>query len=72
MEKSHFIKVLLLTIGLTLRYLIGRRRFNRRNFAGLQVYRSYFIAVLVQLAESLLNITGLLMILTAINLLIFK
>ncbi|OCX54228.1 hypothetical protein BEL04_08190 [Mucilaginibacter sp. PPCGB 2223] len=71
MEKTLFIKLTLLVSGLSLRYWIGRRRFNRRNFAGLQVYRSYLVAVLVQLLESLLNIAGMLLILTAIYLLIF-
>jgi hypothetical protein len=44
----------LIAIGFFIRYHIGRRRFNRRNVAGMQVFNSYRQAVLVTFGERLL------------------
>lgn len=33
--------VLLITFGIAIRYIIGRRRFNRRGIGGLQHYRNF-------------------------------
>ncbi|MGF7072365.1 hypothetical protein [Mucilaginibacter sp. 3215] len=49
--------IILLLIGLLLRYLIGRRRFNRRNIAGLQHFRSYSQALFITTFEKLLNLS---------------
>jgi len=50
--------IILLTIGLSLRYIIGKRRFNRRGIAGLQQFRSYKHALMVCFIERLINILG--------------
>lgn len=44
----------LIVIGLFIRFQIGRRRFNRRNVAGMQVFATYGLAVWVTFAERLL------------------
>lgn len=44
---------LFLLLGLFIRYLIGRRRFNRRGISGLQHYSGYERAVLTTFLEGL-------------------
>jgi hypothetical protein len=63
---------ILLGIGLIIRYWIGRRRFNRRSIAGLQLFSSYEKWWLITRIESLINLLALLAIITGIFLLIFK
>ncbi|UOE51311.1 molybdenum ABC transporter permease [Mucilaginibacter sp. SMC90] len=46
-------------IGLALRYWINRRRFNRRNGAGVQLFSSYEKKVVLTLGERLLKLLGL-------------
>jgi hypothetical protein len=41
----------LLLAGAAIRYKIGKRRFNRRNLAGLEWFSSYRRAVLTRLVE---------------------
>ncbi|MES2458183.1 MAG: hypothetical protein V4594_21680 [Bacteroidota bacterium] len=55
--------LLLLAAGLFIRYLIGRRRFYRRNAAGMPVYSGYLASLLIKFLEWLLNGIGLLLIL---------
>jgi hypothetical protein len=50
--------VLLLIAGLFIRYQIGRRRFNRRTVAGVQIYSGYFKGILTVIIETLLNLLG--------------
>ena len=57
---------LLLIAGLFIRYQIGRRRFNRRSIAGVQIYSSYIKAILITIIETLLNIVGALFIVAGI------
>ncbi len=52
----------LLVAGLFIRYQIGRRKFNRKNFAGLQLYRSYFMGLVISVLEYLFKLIGLLLI----------
>ncbi|MDB4919368.1 hypothetical protein [Mucilaginibacter sp.] len=42
-QNSHLpvLDILLLLFGLYVRYIIGRRRFNRRGIAGIQGFKSY-------------------------------
>jgi hypothetical protein len=54
--------ILLIIAGLYIRYQIGRRRFNRRSIAGVQIYSSYFKGLLTAITETLLNVTGALLI----------
>ncbi|TKC04249.1 molybdenum ABC transporter permease [Pedobacter frigoris] len=49
-------------IGLLIRYLIDKRKFRRRNIAGMQVFSSYLNAVVFQLFERIFNLLGLLLI----------
>jgi hypothetical protein len=50
--------ILLLIAGLFIRYQIGRRRFNRRSIAGVQIYGSYLKGLLTTIGETILNLTG--------------
>jgi len=59
---SNIYLFLLLGLGLFIRYYIGRRRFNRRSIAGMQIYSSYFRALLTTIIETLFNLIGLLFI----------
>jgi len=61
-----------LGIGLAVRYIIGRRRFNRRGIAGLQLFSSYEKWWLITRVERLFNFLALLAILAGAVLLIFK
>jgi hypothetical protein len=65
-------KILLLLFGLLVRYIIGRRKFNRRNIAGIQGFKSYAIAVLTMTIEKLANIIAALCIILATILFLFK
>jgi len=63
---------ILIGLGLAIRYIISRRRFNRRGVAGLQQFSSYEKWWLVTRIEALFKFLGLLSILAGILLLIFK
>jgi hypothetical protein len=63
---------ILLGLGLAVRYIISRRRFNRRGIAGLQLFSSYEKWWLISRIESLFNFLALLAILAGLFLLIFK
>jgi hypothetical protein len=63
---------ILLGLGLLIRYWIGRRRFNRRGIAGLQLFSSYEKWWIITRIEALVNFLGLLAILAGAFLLIFK
>lgn len=63
MMKAHYsytfpCGLILLVIGLFIRYQIGKRRFNRRGMAGLQQFSSYGRAVLTTLLERLILFIG--------------
>lgn len=53
--------IISLTIGGALRYWVNRRRFNRRNPAGLQQFRNYELAWSVTLLERLGKLIGLIL-----------
>lgn len=63
---SNIYAILLVGLGLFIRYHIGRRRFNRRGIAGMQIYSGYFRALLTTIIETLLNLIGLLFIMIAL------
>jgi hypothetical protein len=51
MKNIVLIKILgivLLIVGIVVRYWVGRRRFNRRNFAGVEIFDSYGKAVIAR------------------------
>jgi hypothetical protein len=52
--------IIFLLIGACIRYQIGKRRFNRRNIAGLQIYTSYLKGLIIATIEKLLNFFGML------------
>ena len=64
--------IILIGIGLAIRYIISRRRFNRRGVAGLQLFSSYEKWWLITRVERLFNFLALLAILAGAVLLIFK
>jgi hypothetical protein len=63
---------LLFGAGLLIRYIINRRRFNRRGVAGLQLFSSYEKWWLTTRIEALFYFLGLLAIVAGIFLFIFK
>jgi len=64
--------IILLALGLSLRYIIGKRRFNRRGVAGLQQFKSYSVALITTIVESVVNIIAALLIIGAICLYLIK
>jgi len=58
--------LILLFVGLLLRFLIGRRRFRRRNHAGVEVFSSYMASQIILLFEGVFNLLGLFMIICGI------
>lgn len=63
--------ILLLLVGLTIRYIIGKRRFKRRTIGGMQVFKNYSKSLLVPIIEGLGIIISLIMILGGIALIVF-
>jgi hypothetical protein len=63
---------ILLGIGLAIRYIISRRRFNRRGVAGLQLFSSYERWWITTRIERLFNFLALLAIIAGLFLLIIK
>jgi uncharacterized membrane protein len=63
-------KILLLLFGLLVRYIIRRRRFNRRSMAGVQGFKSYSDAVLIMTIENIFKFIANVIIVTAIILLL--
>jgi hypothetical protein len=61
--------LLLLAIGLFIRYHIGRRRFNRRGIGGLQQFSNYRMAVTIRFLESIIFTMGSLCLLAGLFLL---
>ena len=66
------VAIILLVLGLLIRYIVGRRRFNRRTIAGLQQFKNYNIAVLTTVLERLFNVIANLMIIGGIILYLIK
>lgn len=64
--------IILLAIGLLLRYIIGKRRFNRRGIAGTQYFKSYGVALVTTIIERIINIIATLMIMGAIFLYLIR
>ncbi|MDB5158718.1 MAG: hypothetical protein JWR50_3425 [Mucilaginibacter sp.] len=65
-------KILLLLFGLLVRYIIRRRRFNRRSMAGVQGFKSYAIAIFTITIEKLANSLATLCIILAVILFLLK
>jgi hypothetical protein len=61
--------LILLAIGLFIRYRIGKRRFNRRGVAGMQQFPTYGKAVVVTALERLILFIGNLSLLAGLFLL---
>lgn len=51
-----FLGWLLLIIGIAIRYIIGKRRFERRGIGGLQQFKSYPIALITLFIEMLFRL----------------
>lgn len=51
--------LVLFGIGMLLRFVIGRRRFNRKNLAGLQVFSSYLASQLIPVLDLQFSGTGI-------------
>lgn len=64
--------IVLLIIGLLIRYIIGLRRFNRRGITGLQHFKTYGIGLLTTIIETFINIIAGLMIIGAVFLYLIR
>lgn len=53
-------------IGVVIRYLIKRRKFNRKNWAGVELFKSYGRMHLISLLERFGGLIGLLLIIGGI------
>ncbi|WP_199119914.1 hypothetical protein [Pedobacter sp. ASV28] len=58
--------IILIAVGLILRYIVGRNRFNRRGVGGLQHYDSYNRALATTLFEKILKLIGTLLLLAGL------
>jgi hypothetical protein len=63
------IGLLLLAVGLYIRYHIGRRRFNRRGIGGLQQFPTYGRFILIMTLEKVIYFTATLCLLAGLFLL---
>lgn len=62
--------IILLTTGIAIRYIIGRRRFYRRGVGGLQHYPKYWIAIITTIIEWLFQWIANLLIIISVMLLL--
>lgn len=53
---------LMLVVGFVLAFWIGKRRFGRRNFAGVEEFSSFGHAIGSQLAEGVVGLVGALLV----------
>ena len=68
---NPFSGIIILLIGMLIRYFIGRRRFNRRGIGGLQQFSNYETAVAFTFLEWVFKWVANLLILLALLLLLF-
>ena len=54
--------LIMIIIGLVIRFFIGRNKFNRRGVGGLQHFSSFAWGLLVTLSEFIINIGALILI----------
>jgi hypothetical protein len=64
--------IVLIVISLITKYVINERRFNRRNFAGMQKFTSYSKAVRIKLPENSIYFIARLLLSVGIILLIIS
>jgi len=64
--------LILIIVGLIVRYAIGRRRFNRRGITGLQLFSSYEKWWLTTRMEAVINFLALLAMIAGLILLLFN
>lgn len=62
--------IILILLGILLLYFIGRRRFYRRSFTGLQQFRSYEAGLAVRSLEFLLRLFAIILLLTGVFLVV--
>ena len=55
----HIYGILFLFVGIFIRYQIGKRRFKRRNIAGLQIYPNYLMGLVITAIETMINLLGM-------------
>jgi len=70
-SNPDFTGLVLFIAGLLIRFLIGRRRFKRRNVAGLQVFPGYLAALIITTLELLANLLGFILILAGLVFMLF-
>lgn len=58
--------IVALSMGLAIRLFIGRRRFYRRNQAGLQGFKNYRYALITPFVETILTFIGGLLIIVGV------
>ena len=55
------------TVGVVIRYAIGKRRFNRRSITGTEVFKSYESAWITRLIEGVLGLIALFLIMAGVS-----
>lgn len=63
MISINVIASFILILGLGLRYLVNRRKFNRRNFSGVEAFKSYEHKTSARFIDQLLKLLAWLLIL---------
>ena len=58
--------ILLVAVGIALRYWVNRRRFYRRTYGGIQQFSSYGKAVFVRFAERILMLLSVVFFIAAL------
>lgn len=71
-ERLIVFPLILVALGLLLRYWIGRRKFNRRSLTGLQTFARYSNAVITLMLERLMLWIANILIFAAIALYLMK
>lgn len=67
---SIFYGLILLAVGIFIRYRVGKRKFNRRAITGVETFSSYESSVLTRFLERIAGLIALLLIVLGLGLLI--
>ena len=60
----------LIAIGIVIKYIIRRRKFNRRAITGMELFASFEAAWITRLAEGLFNLIALFLIMGGLGMLL--
>lgn len=72
MNTLSVISIICVITGLLLKYMVGRRKFSRRNVTGIERFRSYNQMILIRAFENIMNTLAKLLLTSAIILFILS